>query len=102
VTAIILAAASDRSSDDIPEILRPNESVEPSASADKKLNWKSTASATGPESHVVTGSGHPDVEGVVESGPHREGSDSGEETVEQIDPSLSTPPLAHDGKPDGM
>jgi hypothetical protein len=46
VTAIILAAASDRSSDDIPEILRPNESAEPSASADKKSNWKSTASAT--------------------------------------------------------
>jgi hypothetical protein len=61
-----------------------------------------TGSLPRPESHVVTGSGHPDVEGVVESGPHREGSDGGEETVEQIDPSPSTPPLAHDGKPDGM
>jgi hypothetical protein len=46
VTVIILPDASDYSSDEIPEILRPNESAEPSASADKKSNWKSTASAT--------------------------------------------------------
>jgi hypothetical protein len=46
VTAIILAAASDHSSDDIPGILRSNESPGPSAVADKKSNWKATASAT--------------------------------------------------------
>jgi hypothetical protein len=55
-----------------------------------------------PESHVVTGSGHPDVEGVVESGPHRDGNDAGEEKVEPVDPSPSTPPLAHDRKSNGM
>jgi hypothetical protein len=54
------------------------------------------------ESHVVTGGGHPDVEGVVGSGPSREGNDAGEDKVEQVDPSPSTPSLAHDGKPDGM
>ena len=55
-----------------------------------------------PESHVVTGGGHPDVEGVVGSGPRREGNDATEEKVEQVNPSPSTPSLAHDGKPDGM
>jgi hypothetical protein len=55
-----------------------------------------------PESHIVTGSGHPDVEGVVESGSSREGNDPGEEKVEQANPTLSTPSLPHDGKPDGM
>jgi hypothetical protein len=54
------------------------------------------------ESHIVTGGGHPDVEGAVGSGPHREGNDAGEEKVEPVDPSPSTPSLAHDGKPDGM
>jgi hypothetical protein len=54
------------------------------------------------ESHIVTGGGHPDVEGAVGSGPHREGNDGGEEKVEPVDPSPSTPSLAHDGKPDGM
>jgi hypothetical protein len=45
VTAIILAAASDHSSDNMLGILCPNESAEPSTAADKKSNWKSTASA---------------------------------------------------------
>jgi hypothetical protein len=61
-----------------------------------------SGSLSRPESHVVTGSGHPDAEGVVGSGPRREGNDAGEETVEQVNPSPSTPPLAHDGKSDGM
>ena len=61
-----------------------------------------TGSLPRPESHVVTGSGHSDAEGVVGSGPHREGNDASEEKVEQVDPSPSTPSLAHDGKPDGM
>ena len=61
-----------------------------------------TGSLSRPESHVVMGSGHSDAEGVVGSGPHREGNDPGEEKVEQVDPSPSTPSLAHDGKPDGM
>jgi hypothetical protein len=61
-----------------------------------------TGSLPRPESHVVTGSGHTDAEGVVGSGPHREGNDAGEEKVERVDPSPSTPSLAHDGKPDGM
>jgi hypothetical protein len=46
VTAIILAATSDHSSDDILGVLRPNESAEQSVAADKKSNWKSTVSAT--------------------------------------------------------
>ena len=54
------------------------------------------------ESHVVTGGSHPDVEGVVGSGPRREGNDAGEEKVEQVDPSPSTSSLAHGGKPGGM
>ena len=46
MTAIVLATVSDHSSVDIPGVLRPNERAEPSAAADKKSNWKSTASAT--------------------------------------------------------
>jgi hypothetical protein len=61
-----------------------------------------TGSLPRPESHVVTGGSHPDVEGVVRSGPRREGNNAGEEKVERVDPSPSTPSLAHCGKPGGM
>ena len=55
-----------------------------------------------PESRVVTGGGHPDAEGVVGSGPRREGDGAGEGKVEQVNPSPPTPSLAHDGKSDSM
>jgi hypothetical protein len=46
VTAAVLAVASNHSSDEIAGVLRPNKNAEPSAAVDKKLNWKSTTSAT--------------------------------------------------------
>jgi hypothetical protein len=45
VDAIVLAPASNRSSD-TPGVLRSNESAEPGAVANKKSNWQSTTSAT--------------------------------------------------------
>jgi hypothetical protein len=55
-----------------------------------------------PEPLVITGGGHPDLEGVEGGGPRREGNDADKEEVEQVNPSPSTPSLAHDGKSDGM
>jgi hypothetical protein len=47
VNAIIRVAASDRPSDGIPGVLRPNERTEPTVTTEEKESgWKSTASAT--------------------------------------------------------
>jgi hypothetical protein len=64
------------------------------------------ADATGslqcPESHVVVGSGHPDVEAAVGSGSRREGNSAGEERVERVSPTPPAPLLVCGGKTDGM
>ena len=55
------------------------------------------ADVAGSRSHL-----HPDVEGVVGSGPGREGDDVEGEKLGQLYPSPSIPLITHSGEPDGM
>jgi hypothetical protein len=61
-----------------------------------------TGSLPRPVPHVVRGGSHSDSETAVGSGLRREGNDAGEEDVERLYPSSSTPSLVRGGKPDGM